>query len=939
MARLSRSDSAHSASWRPSRYEQDDGGDELGFPLDQRLVRHLNAVLIRNLALNPRRDALSSLAHLPPTTSVPSTTTPNGGSTGPRLKFVAMDDTDLLLRTTRRRRAGSSASASVGWGDDPADESTSARMGLGIQEEEDPAPKSSVLRRSSSGGAADLLASATIPDLGAAHEPLSGSSTAPCPSTSTLSAPSLPPSGTRRRSTSRASIASVGTTGSGATIRAVVPELDEEEGSGGAGTSKTGVKKMLEAKLGFGSAGGEGGAKVEKERREERLKRRMVDSFITLSTRPAGSPSSSASSSTTGASDRPTARTRLSRSSSSSSSHSLPLARRNRTYSSAPAFASSSTSTPPAPFFISLPHRGTTNPTFEITRGEMLVDENDAEDDTWEGLRSGRVTVGLWVRVDEPSDTRGKGKQREQASEEEWRLLREWEVEFDGLPSSFPPFPPNTLIFSLRDEYFTTPLPSHPHPHLPSSEDDLSEDDGNLSDPGTVALTARRKKREGEERARRKRREKEAVEKSRRETRMVKATGWDSIARLLELQKEVSATRGEVKEAKKRLDEVYEAGETLSMERGLEEVKDRVEDLTAVKEDLELELQDLKADLKARREALEARKDRLTAARVKDRLAREDGKEELKEVHDGELVLSSIQASIRTRRIQLITLLSQIFPVDPSPSTSSTTDLLFCVLNLPLPNSSYPSSISDDILSSALGYVAQLAATLSAYLNVPLHYPIQCLGSRSTVMDLISVMRGPRAFPLYGKGVDRYRFDYAVFLLNKNIEQLMYSQGLTVLDLRNTLPNLKSLLLSLSYDPSHESYAASTLVPSLFPQDASPLEPPFLSEDILETFVPSSTLPPSSDADSSSDGSDADETSSIPAPSVRSSSPASTLKAFRMNGRSSAVAAEKPSSIKGGAGGDGAGGGEAVKAAPASSKANGISGFMRGGRREANSVV
>lgn len=31
----------------------------------------------------------------------------------------------------------------------------------------------------------------------------------------------------------------------------------------------------------------------------------------------------------------------------------------------------------------------------------------------------------------------------------------------------------------------------------------------------------------------------------------------------------------------------------------------------------------------------------------------------------------------------------------------------------------------------------------------------------------------------------------------------MYSQGLTVIDLRNTLPNLKSLILSLSYDPSH----------------------------------------------------------------------------------------------------------------------------------------
>lgn len=42
----------------------------------------------------------------------------------------------------------------------------------------------------------------------------------------------------------------------------------------------------------------------------------------------------------------------------------------------------------------------------------------------------------------------------------------------------------------------------------------------------------------------------------------------------------------------------------------------------------------------------------------------------------------------------------------------------------------------------------------------------------------------------------------------------MYAQGLTVLDLRNTLPNLKTLILSLSYDPSHDDYLASTLLPT-----------------------------------------------------------------------------------------------------------------------------
>lgn len=133
------------------------------------------------------------------------------------------------------------------------------------------------------------------------------------------------------------------------------------------------------------------------------------------------------------------------------------------------------------------------------------------------------------------------------------------------------------------------------------------------------------------------------------------------------------------------------------------------------------------------------------------------------------------------RRRQIITLLSQVFPVDavdspPSSLPDSAKHLLFSVLDLPLPNSTYPPSMNDDVLSSALGYVAQVVQLLSTYLGVPLHYPIKCLGSRSAVVDLISMMRGPRAFPLYGKGVDRYRFDYGVFLLNKNIEQVSGTQ-------------------------------------------------------------------------------------------------------------------------------------------------------------------
>jgi hypothetical protein len=54
-----------------------------------------------------------------------------------------------------------------------------------------------------------------------------------------------------------------------------------------------------------------------------------------------------------------------------------------------------------------------------------------------------------------------------------------------------------------------------------------------------------------------------------------------------------------------------------------------------------------------------------------------------------------------------------------------------------------------------------------------------------------------RRYPLHPTNV-AYKFEYGVFLLNKNIEFLMCKVGLRVLDIRHTLPNLKYLLYVLT---------------------------------------------------------------------------------------------------------------------------------------------
>ena len=52
----------------------------------------------------------------------------------------------------------------------------------------------------------------------------------------------------------------------------------------------------------------------------------------------------------------------------------------------------------------------------------------------------------------------------------------------------------------------------------------------------------------------------------------------------------------------------------------------------------------------------------------------------------------------------------------------------------------------------------------------------------------------PLSFPLYSRGKERFQFNYALYLLNRNIAQLRFAMGLQTTDLRATLPNLKSLL-------------------------------------------------------------------------------------------------------------------------------------------------
>ncbi|KAH6590229.1 hypothetical protein BASA50_009491 [Batrachochytrium salamandrivorans] len=147
--------------------------------------------------------------------------------------------------------------------------------------------------------------------------------------------------------------------------------------------------------------------------------------------------------------------------------------------------------------------------------------------------------------------------------------------------------------------------------------------------------------------------------------------------------------------------------------------------------------------------------------------------------------MSRILAQLVKRRKLLIDGLRSFFPLTETDG--------FCIRGIKLPNSNFTGQ-DDERIATALGFAVHFITLLAYYLDVPLRYYIIPVSSRSTVWDVVSQQfQGSKEFPLYARGSERIRFEYAVFLVNKNVEQLLNYVGRPIKNLRNTLPNLMLL--------------------------------------------------------------------------------------------------------------------------------------------------
>ncbi|KAJ7959784.1 UV radiation resistance-associated protein [Quillaja saponaria] len=113
--------------------------------------------------------------------------------------------------------------------------------------------------------------------------------------------------------------------------------------------------------------------------------------------------------------------------------------------------------------------------------------------------------------------------------------------------------------------------------------------------------------------------------------------------------------------------------------------------------------------------------------------------------------------------------------------------------------------------ATALGYVAHAVSLIGSYLKVPLRYPLRFSGSHSYIIDYapsieldssdfsVTSYRNTKnmEFPLFLEGQDTTRAAYAVFLLNKDLEQQLNFIGVKSLGPRHVLANLRELLRTI----------------------------------------------------------------------------------------------------------------------------------------------
>jgi hypothetical protein len=293
-------------------------------------------------------------------------------------------------------------------------------------------------------------------------------------------------------------------------------------------------------------------------------------------------------------------------------------------------------------------------------------------------------------------------------------------------------------------------------------------------------------------------------------SRTLPTSSFDALLRLSKLDDSVQDALALREKLAAELEQTLQDNKTaLHNKSQLAETSDFLKTIDYATATLRKQLKALETKRNLKRKAIDTRRALLTRDSALQKNILSQVNADTRTLDDLSAQHARIKADIAQQRRRVTHHLSLVYPITPLPNQT----LAFTIRGLHLPNSENLDTVTPESLAAALGHVSHVIQLLSLYLCAILPYPCRPRSSTSTILDPISILTNTstngistpsknnnnetattlahRTFPLFSKPAVRFRFEYAVFLLNKNVEILLSTHfGVRVLDIRQTLPNL-----------------------------------------------------------------------------------------------------------------------------------------------------
>jgi len=155
--------------------------------------------------------------------------------------------------------------------------------------------------------------------------------------------------------------------------------------------------------------------------------------------------------------------------------------------------------------------------------------------------------------------------------------------------------------------------------------------------------------------------------------------------------------------------------------------------------------------------------------------------------HDAVL---TVQGLVTAKQLSLLSEVRSLYPIQEQEKGKR-----YSIRGIVLPHESSFSSAPEEQVSTALGYTCHLISLASKYLQVPLRYLPQHFVSRSSIKD--EILMHTKEWPLYLKGVDRDQIRVGFRMLQRDVKQILASQGIAYIENGHILLNLNLLFTSL----------------------------------------------------------------------------------------------------------------------------------------------